>query len=350
MLTPRLRSLVLGCAALLALAAASSAAAAFVPRLSVSHSTMSTGSRGSQSIRVTIPADNDALAKATIFAPLGYAYNFAQAPGTQLGTLSGQVQVSEPVAGAVVPFTGTIVADAPSNHTASACAPGVHTAVWILVLQVAGQELRVPMYVDEGPSPATGFVAAMMQICLPSPHIPASAGGAAFGAKLVTVQLNVDGVRAPTNMNHYVWKGAFTPWAPPATPNVAGTVEARGIISFPAALSLQARVANPARRIVAWSGLLSENGVGVAGARIEVRQGNRLKARTTTTRTGAFKGTLRLARGATITLQVRAVVPERLNRPSGCTDPVSLPAPGGCVSETRAFFTLSSARVRLKVP
>jgi hypothetical protein len=346
----RLRICVLGCAGMIALSAAGNATAAFIPRFSVSHGTMGVGARAVQSVRITVPADHDALFKATIYAPLGNVYNLAQAPGSRVGTVTGQVQVNEPVAGAVVPFTGSIVADAPANYATSACAPGVHAAIWVLVLQVAGQELRVPVYVDGGPSPETGFVALEMQVCLPSPHVPASAGGSAFGAKLLTAQLNLDSVRAPTGANHYVWKAVFTPWAPPTTPNVGGTVEARAIISFPATVALQLRVVNAQRRIVGWSGLLSEHAFGVAGARIEVRQGGRLKARTTTNRAGVFKGTLRLSRGATISVQVRAVVPERMNRPEGCTDPVSLPAPAGCVSETRAFYTVTSGTVRLLVP
>jgi hypothetical protein len=343
------RIMVLGFAALIAAIVAGSAAAAFVPRISASHGTMALGRVAVNSIRVSVPRDDDALFKATIYAPVGYTYNLTQAPGVQVGTVTAQALVREPVEGTVLPLTGQIVADVPANHTTDQCAPGLHSAVWLLVLQAAGQELRVPVYVD-GPEADIGFAALRLQVCLQSPYIPATAGGAAFGAKLIEAQLNINSVRGPTGPNHYIWKAAFTPWAPPATPNIAGTVEARGVISFPVTASLQLRVINPRRRIVRWSGQLTENGFGVAGVPIEVRRDGRVRARTTTTRNGSFSGTFRLSRSTTVRVQVRAPVPERMNRPTGCTDPVSLPAPAGCVSETRAFYTVSSGTVRLRVP
>lgn len=339
--------LLLAASAVAASAPVGTAMAAFTPQLSASHGTMGLSRSATSSIRVTVPRNDDALFKATIYAPRGYIYNLTQSAGTQVGTVTAQVRVSDPF-DAVIPITGTIVTANPADNTTSPCAPGLHGAVWILVLQAAGQELRVPVYVDQAAGAETAFASLRLQVCLPSPHIPPSLGGATFGAKLIQAQLNINSVQAPTTAGTYVWRALFTPWQAPATPNIAATTEARGDIKFPARLTLSLRVTNKSKRTVRWSGRLTEDGDPVAGARITiVRSSPRVRATATTNAGGSFGGTIRLRRPGTVVLQVRATVPERPQ--SGCTGTSPLPAPAGCASETLAFYVVTSNTARLRV-
>jgi hypothetical protein len=348
MFARRLRVAIFVCAGVAALTVTSTATAAFVPRLAVSHTNMSLQGTGTNVIRVTVPRDDDALFRAVIYAPPGYTYNLSQSAGIQVGTVTAQVLVREPIAGAVLPLTGTIVSDAPGNHVTNQCAPGLHSAVWILVLQASGQELRVPVYVDIASQAETSFASLKMTTCLPSPHIPASAGGAAFGAKLIQAQLNIESVRAPNRADMYQWRVVATPWLAPATPNVPQTAEARALIGFPSAASLALRVVQR-RRSVTWSGRLTEGGEGIQGIRVQMLRGGargalRARVQKTTNARGAYSGTIRFrGRGRVVTrIQIRAVVPERVS--NVCSEPTvsPTPTPRGCVSETRAFFTVTS--------
>ena len=161
--------------------------------MSVSHKPAGAGASGLASIRVTVPRDDDALA-AIQFAPLGYTATLGQAVGTTLGSVTAQVQVREPIAGAVLPVTGTIqVADpaAVAANVTQCTGTPTHAAVWVLVLQAAGQELRVPVAVDLAPATFSTFASHLLAICLPNPNVPVAAGGATFGAKLINAQLNL---------------------------------------------------------------------------------------------------------------------------------------------------------------
>src|SRR3712207_6719308 len=227
----RLRLLLLACASLGALTLASTALAAFTPQIAVSNRPMATNANGTTMIRITVPRTDDALFRADIYVPAGYTAPLNQTFGADIGDVDAQVEVREPVAGAVLPVSGNILVENPANHTTSPCAPGVHTAVWMLVLQASGNELRVPAYVDRLTGPNANLGAYRIRVCLPSPHIPASSGGATFGAKLIRAQLNLVNVfRTPTTAGEYRFTMVATPWTAPATPNAAGTVEARATI------------------------------------------------------------------------------------------------------------------------
>lgn len=324
--------LLLACVGAVGLATASSALAAFTPTIAIRHQPASPSSNGPTSIRVAVPRDDDPLARAVIYVPTGYNVTLAQTAGTQIGTVSAQVQVREPIAGAVLPLTGTIAADTPANYTANACAPGLHAAVWVLMLQVSGETLTVPAYVD----PTTGTEAALgtakLTVCLPSPNIPEDVGGAKSGAKLILAQLNINqGIfRTPTTRGTFRWQLLATPW--PATagpPTAAGTVSAQGRVMLPARVNLRATSRNG--RLTITGGVLE------ADTRV-VRQTVRLRLgkRTFSVRTnagGSFRLVLRRARGP-VTITATASVPARSVT---CSSPS--PFPGvSCVSETLQFF------------
>src|SRR4051794_14156782 len=116
-MTKRLRLLLLGLVATVSLALAGNALAAFTPTMSVSAKPVRTSATGITAIRVTVPRDDDALARVQIFSPSGYTATFGQAVGAEVGSVTAQVQVREPIAGAVLPIAGTIVVADPAAVT-----------------------------------------------------------------------------------------------------------------------------------------------------------------------------------------------------------------------------------------
>ena len=107
-MTPKFRMLMVGAASLVTLVFAGAAFAAFTPTLAIGQTPPTAGSSAT-SFRLTVPRDDDALFKASFYVPAGYTATLGQAPGTQLGTVAAQVLVREPIAGAVLPLTGTVV-------------------------------------------------------------------------------------------------------------------------------------------------------------------------------------------------------------------------------------------------
>ena len=344
-MTRTFRMLLVGAASLVALVFAGTAFAAFTPTLAIGHTPPTAGS-AQTSFRLTVPRDDDALFRALFYVPSGYTATLGQASGTQLGTVAAQVQVREPIAGAVLPLTGTVVVtDRATVGAAVAQCTGTatHAGYWMLVLQAAGQELRVPMVIDPVAGPLAPIASYVMSVCLPSPHIPVSAGGATFGAKLIQAQLNLNGVlRAPTSGGTFRWHAVTTPWPNgPGLPNAAGTVTAQGTAMLPGAISLSS---TSRKRVVTVTGRLTEAGQGIAGRTVAVRIGTRNFALRTNA-SGTFRKALRIARGSRVAVRATAAVPART---SSCTT-TSPFAPLPCVSDTSQFFTATRsivARVR----
>lgn len=337
-MTTRVRLLLLACAGVVGLVMASSALAAFVPSIGVRHVSPTLNSNGPMSIRLVVPRDDDPLFRAVIYSPTGYTAIINQPAGTQIGTVSAQVRVREPIEGAVLPLTGTITTAPPADFATNACAPGVHNAVWLLTLPApTGPPLTVPLYVDQTLGNETALGSYKLTACLPSPNIPQSAGGAAFGAKLILAQLNFNqGVwAAPNNRGTFRWQLLATPWPTTAAgpPNVAGTVNAQGRVMLPVTMALRA---TSRRGVVRVTGNVLENRTGVNRRPVRVRVGNRaFTVRTNTA--GRFTLNVRRARGARLAITATANIPERA---IPCSAPS--PFPGvQCVSETQQFFTVS---------
>src|SRR5207248_2549160 len=185
------RFIVSAAVAALALAFAGSALASYTPKIVVSQAGTKT------TIHVTIAKDDDATLKLTIYAPSATPATLTQAPGTPIGTVSAQVNAKAISPDAILPLTG--------------------------IVQVA-----------DGTAAPLAFGAGKLQVCLPSPDVPQSAGGAAFGAKLLDVNFTVDGIFAASTSPLAIWPSVFTPYVPgTATPNPAGTVLALGIEAQP---------------------------------------------------------------------------------------------------------------------
>jgi hypothetical protein len=344
-MTRKFRMLLLGAASLVTLAFAGVASAAFNPTLAIGQTPPAAGST-STSFRLTVPRDDDALFRALFYVPAGYTATLGQAPGTQIGTVAAQVLVREPIAGAVLPLTGTVVVtDVATVGTAVTQCTGTaaHAGYWVLVLQAAGQELRVPMVIDPVSGPLAAAASYVLSVCLPSPHIPVAAGGATFGAKLIQAQLNLSNVlRAPSSGGAYRWHAVTTPWPNgPGLPNAAGTVTAQGTVALPGAITL---FATSKKRVVTVTGRLTEAGQGIGARTVTVRIGTRNYS-VRTNAAGTFRKAVRIARGSRVAVRATAAVPAR----TGACTATSPFAPIPCVSDTSQFFTATRsivARVR----
>ena len=338
-----LRALTLAAVAGTALALTGSAFAAFTtPRLAVNKPTA-----GSVTIGYTQTRDDDALFRLQIYVPLGYTPALTAAPGSTIGAVVATVQANAISADAVVPLTGSIRVDSPTAATHNepsdlACRGSAApvNAVWVLVLQSPTGPLEVPVYVTAiTAAPEAAFASAKLVLCLPSPYIPQSAGGAALGAKVFNAQLTIPGqLTAPTAAGTYVWRAIATPWTVAgATPNAAGTRELQALDSIPAGtLTGTARVA---RKRVTVAGRLTSGGAGVANAAVRIFRGTRVVATVRTNASGAYSYRSGVLRKGRYTFRARAVVPQRDLGAAGCVTAISA-AP--CLGATTSGFTATS--------
>ena len=264
-----------------------------------------------------------------ILIPSGYGVSLSAAPNTTIGDVTALAKAT--VAGTPIklPLAGPIQTADPSAYATQATqctGKPTHQAVWILQLTAVGNTLPVPLYVDAGP---TGVAAATIQVCLPSPYIPESAGGAKFGAQLLTAKLHFNsGFTNPGTANVYVWHVITTPYiVGTGTPNPTATVESRAVVPYPYALTLK-RLKSKKKTAVILGGKLSDQSGGIAGVR------PRLFAASTAAKlngSGNYKVTRKSSRKTTF---FRTVFGSLDVTTSACTAPVL--APGGCVSATQS--------------
>jgi hypothetical protein len=279
-----------------ALALAGGALAAYTPKIVVSHGSLTPQGGGTTDITVSVDQNDDATARALIYAPPGYTGSLGT-PGQQVGTAEAQVLTSiaptQPI-----PVKGAIMADDPSKYTVQAAqctGTATHSAVWILQLEAAGQQLLVPAYVDAVTAPPEAAIGSFkITVCLPSPYIPPTAGGAQLGAKLVSATLHLSNVFVlPAQNGTYGWTLVATPWTVnTGTVNAAGTVQARGFVNIPVLLSLAAKYVKKTKTYTV-SGKLTENLRAVAGVAVQIFGGtsaSKLKRTktVTTSSSGAF--------------------------------------------------------------
>lgn len=224
--------------------------------------------------RATQNANDDATASARIFVPSGTTLTTTQAPGTVLGPVRALVKALA-LAGADLPLTGQLVVAAPGQvppAAVTACTGGAPPlATWLMVLSAAGQTLNVPMYlVSTTGTPFSALGPAYVQVCLPSPYVPADQGGATFGAQLVNAEFSVQGVFGRVAAGAFL--GIWTPWTPgTATVNVAATVASPAAVA-PGAVTAAARIA--ARGAIV-SGRVTQGGQPRGGVQVNVFAGAR---------------------------------------------------------------------------
>jgi hypothetical protein len=258
-----LRLLLVASVSAIGLAVSGSALAAFNPFLTVQQTSSKAGAPTSVGFVMGEGQDDDAIAKATIFSPAGYANTLTQAPGTTIGKAYAIVKAGA-LGGAVLPLAGPVVVGDPNSTALKAASlqcrgnPTANKAIWVLNTSLQGQTIQVPDFVNVvGPY-------LTQEICLPAPP------QATFQAQLLVANFSVKGVFTNGPTGGYQWDGAFTPYGPGATPapNAAATTEWRTYQGIPSSLTFKR--AKSKRSVVTFSGRLTIGGVDPKGIRLHL--------------------------------------------------------------------------------
>jgi len=346
-----LRLVALVGASTFALAFAGSALAAYTPKFTVSHVPVN----GSPATTITIEqtAAEDATAKVTFYAPLGYSGTLGQAAGTKLGTVAAHVQATAISQDAILPINGDVIvasnADATVAAASTACTgTTTHSAFWVLALEASGQKLSVPVFIDTTTGGEATFASFKLQVCLPPP------AAATFGAKLLDAALTLTNVfNAPVSPGEYVWPAFFTPYASAAGPvNPAGTVQSRAVVRLPGQITLKGKITSKKKRTAGFTGSVTENRTAIAGARVQLLLGTKVGFTTTTKANGSYAFSLKKkGKKSATTFRARVTVSARSITAEGCAVAITnLPAaPAGCVSAIASPFTATSAAVKIKL-
>ncbi|MDP9304176.1 MAG: hypothetical protein M3O92_06680 [Actinomycetota bacterium] len=330
-----LRLAVLAFAGIATLAFAGNALA--TQKLSVKQSTTSLTIKVSQ-------AQTDAQpAKISIYVPTGYSVNASAAAGTKIGSTTGTVFSRD--ANIPLPLSGDVVVSATSD--APTCDPVPHLAVWNLALSVAGQNITLPVHVDQLAGPEAALGAYKLVVCLAPDDVPVGTPGRSpNGARLLDATFTVDNIfTVPAGQS--IWKTITTPWAG-GVPNAAGTVETRAFVAN-GTVTLAKKV-NAGKRLVKFTGKVTQAGTAVSGARVSLLvNGKTAGFGARTNASGSYSIVLKkTGKKTTSTFQARTTVAERDITSTGCTSPTP-GVPGGCVSATAAAFTAVSAKIRIRL-
>lgn len=345
-----LRFLALVCASTATLALAANALA--TPRLIVSGGP-SAGVAAVTNVQITEDKSDASPFRIAIYQPPGYVATLNQVAGTQVGTVHADLQALAISPDAIIQADGTVLVDDPAKHTADQCSPGAHAAVWLLHVVVSGTTLDVPVYVDPTTGPEQALGAAKLVLCLPSPYIPQSSGGAAFGSKIINAKMTMNSgvITNPSSAGVFLWRSTITPWNPTSPAfDAAKTVEAQSIVTLPRSLSLKATVKTVRHKragkttvtnSVLLSGKLLENLQGVQGASVAILARGKKIGTTKTNASGAFSR--RAGLNKKTTFQAKVTVAQR---DTACVSPLPVSSvPGGCVGATMGGYTLSSSVV-----
>jgi hypothetical protein len=329
------------------LAVAGTAALAFtgnalaVQKLSVSQSS------SALTIKISQAATDQQPAKITIYVPTGYSINTSAAPGTKIGTTSGNV-IARDVGSINLPLVGDVIV-APPTTNAPGCDPVTHIAVWNLALSVAGQSINLPVHVDQTAGPEAALGPYKLVVCLGAADTPPTAPNhAPNGAQLLDATFTTSNIfTVPAGSS--AWKAITTPYAPgTGLPNIAGTVETRSIVA-PGTVTIVRKVTSKKRRTLRLSGNVSQAGAAVAGVQVSLLLNGKTSIfRARTSGSGNYSITLRKkGKKSTTTFQARVTVGERDITTTGCASP-SLPGVT-CVNATSGAFTAVSPRIKVRL-
>ena len=307
------------------------------------------GANSDVDLDLIVSSDNAAPARVVIYVPQGYQLNTSTAPGTTVGTIDANAQAGS----TALPLPeGRLVADNPATYASNPCAPGAHAAVWVAKIG----NFAVPIYIDPTSGSETSLGAFKLVVCLLSPYVPESSGGAPSGIRLTEADLGFfsspsNGITAvfanPTATAAYLWRVLVTPYSVgTGTPNTQGTYELRSAVPIPARLTMKKRSYSKKKKQFVVAGVFTALGKAFKGIRVDIYSLStagdvRRVASAKTNKKGAYSAKLKVARTTTL----EAVVPGFL----GACDPTpASPAPAGCVSEddTEIFSTPLKAVVR----
>jgi len=297
-------------------------------------------------IRVTQAQADPQPARIVIYVPTGYTINASAAPGTRIGSTTGSVFARD--VNISLPLQGDVIAEAPGSGVA-ACDPGTHLAVWRLALTVAGQSINIPVHVDATAGAETALGAYKLVVCLAPDDVPqGTPGRSPNGARLLEALFTVDNIfTVPAGQS--IWKTITTPYAAgTGAPNAAGTVETRAYVS-PGTLTIVSRVTSAARRIVRFTGRVTQAGAAVAGSQVSILINGKARFRARTNAGGNYSVVLKkTGKKTTARFQARVTVAERDITSTGCASPTPN-VPGGCVSATASGFTAVSRVLRIRL-
>jgi hypothetical protein len=255
-----------------ALAFASTASAAYNPSLLIA-GTSHVLSRGAPVVIGVGQGENDdATGVATIYSPRGYGVTLKQPAGTTLGGLAGAVKVG----GDRFNVEGTVKTDTPANYVSNTCSPGLHEAVWVLEYTLAGNPIRVPIYVDRvTAAPESAYASARMRLCLESPYVPPPPGRQSV-ASVVLMAFSVRSVFTnPRTRGSYPWNGVFVPYTPgTGMLNQANAAQGSSLVRLPVRLTMSAkRLRRGSRTFAVVTACVNEAGQGVRGITVAFRSG-----------------------------------------------------------------------------
>jgi hypothetical protein len=351
----RIRALLAAGAAVGALAIANAALAANGGSVAVWHTPQTLANAESTTIHIRLPQTDDPIAAMTVYVGAGYTAKVDQPAGTTIGSVDASA-FSHTV-GLVLPLSGTVVTDSPASYAAqsTACArTPTSAAVWILNLSVAGQTLKLPVFVNPTAGAEQALGAYKLSVCLTPWDIPESAGGAPQGAQVLDVAFTVKNVfTTPTSGSLVRWETLITPYNPgKGTVNAAGTFEARAFVPLPIILGIKASYVKKTNTWV-LSGKATEGGQAIPSLTLQVARGlspTRLVSKGTakTGTTGAYAVKGKLVPKKTTYFQVSGSVPERDFTATGCQSPLTSVAPAGCTSATLSPWSAKSVVVRVK--
>jgi hypothetical protein len=322
-----------------ALAFSGSAWAIYQPTLTVTSQRNAPGKPTAILLGHIQSAADDATAKDTIYAPLGYGVNLSQAAGTKIGDVSARL-ILRNGGNAEVDVEGQVIADNPANYppATNQCTPGQsHQAVWKLNITVAGTPLTVPIYVDPVTAgPEATFASAKIQLCLAGPI------GTPAGAQLLFAFFDVNGVFTnPSNTQDRIWHATFTPYvAGTPQPNPAGTTEGQALVPGRVSLTVKSKSLKKGR--VTISGKLLIDGRPYRGAVIELYIGNRKVGQTRTNASGSYTFRKKIKRKTRFGVQVLELADLALP----CPGPPLPGVPQGCRSASISFFAFNLVTAR----
>ena len=259
-------------ACFLGLAFAAPAFSAYNPSLIMEQSSYKVGGAATADVFIAIDPDADPTAKLTIFSPIGYTANLTAAPGTKIGTVVARVK-AKAIAGALLTLAGDVLVANPADPAIQAAATKctgktTHSTIWVLSTSLQGQQVTIPVFVDQvGPL-------VTQQVCLPSPDVPPEMGGAVLGAQLFAADFTIKNVFTNAGATGgYEWSGIFTPYTPgTSTPNPSGTLEARTYVGLPSSLTLKRATAKRGFKLV---GQLKIAGVNPRGIKLDLYSGKK---------------------------------------------------------------------------
>jgi len=259
-------------ACFLGLAFAAPAFSAYNPSLIMEQSSYRLGGATTADVFIAIDPDADPTAQLKIFSPVGYSANLSAAPGTKIGTVVARVK-AKALADARLTLAGDVLVANPADPAIQAAAlqctkTTTHTTIWVLNTSLKGQTVAIPVFVDQvGPL-------VIQTVCLPSPDVPESMGGARFGAQLFAADFTIKNVFKNAGANGgYEWAGIFTPYVPGGgTVNPAGTLEARTYVGLPSSLTLKRATA---KRGFKLTGQLKIAGVNPSGIKLDLYSGKK---------------------------------------------------------------------------